>query len=347
MNPRIHWFYIMVLCSAVMFSSTVYAHGNPTAEEKFCQLPNMRTNVRPYADGQPTKVTVGLHMVDLMNINDINQTLVGDFGLAQSWVDPRLGQLEGCEIPIADIWTPELIFINSGRKFPDRPKQVNIGPGGRVTYIQRYTGTFATYHNLIDFPFDEQIFSISIVSLEWPEKDVQLVIDENMTGKHGRLNVSDWSVKGVEAKIDREYYHSTKKFYSRYDFQISAERIKAYYLWKVMLPLCLIVAMSWCVFWINPAQYGPQIGLSATSMLTLIAFIFATTNMVPRLGYLTLLDRFIVGSTILVFLALFESLTTVYLVSKEKNELAMGIDYISRFIFPITFGALIAAVLIF
>jgi hypothetical protein len=108
----------------------------------------------------------------------------------------------------------------------------------------------------------------------------------------------------------------------------------------VILPLCLIVAMSWCVFWINPAQYGPQIGLSATSMLTLIAFIFATTNMVPKLGYLTLLDRFIVGSTILVFLALVESLTTIYLVSQEKKELARRIDKYSRLIFPITFGTI-------
>ena len=82
-------------------------------------------------------------------------------------------------------------------------------------------------------------------------------------------------------------------------------------------------------------------------MLTLIAFIFATTEMVPKLGYLTLLDRFIAGSTILVFLALLESLTTIYLVSQEKKELAMRIDNISRFVFPITFGVTCVATLFF
>jgi gamma-aminobutyric acid receptor subunit beta len=153
-------------------------------------------------------------------------------------------------------------------------------------------------------------------------------------------------IQVVEATIGRKFYDAYERYVSTYDFNISAERIKAYYFWKVILPLCLIVAMSWCVFWINPAQYGPQIGLSATSMLTLIAFIFATTNMVPRLGYLTLLDRFIVFSTILVFLALVESLTTVYLVSKEKKELALRIDNMSRFVFPIIFGVIIITVLI-
>ena len=47
----------------------------------------------------------------------------------------------------------------------------------------------------------------------------------------------------------------------------------------------------------TPDHHDAQIGLSATSMLTLIAFIFATTNMVPALSYLTRLDHFIVGST--------------------------------------------------
>ncbi|MFQ6024854.1 MAG: hypothetical protein ACE5NW_19265, partial [Acidiferrobacterales bacterium] len=102
--------------------------------------------------------------------------------------------------------------------------------------------------------------------------------------------------------------------------------------------------MSWTVFWINPAQFGPQIGLSAMSMLTLIAFQFATTNMVPELGYFTTLDEFIAGSTVLVFLALVQSLTTSYLVSQERKLLALRIDRVSRFVFPLVFAALVVVV---
>jgi len=346
-NRVILLFYVVGLCSAVVFNSTVYAHGSPTAEDDPCPVPNIRTDVRPNADGQPTMVTVGLHMTDLMDINDINTTMTGDFSVNLSWVDPRLSQLEGCVIPISDVWSPGLAFINSGRKFATRPKEVGIRPGGRVEYVQRYSGTFATYHNLGDFPFDKQTFRLSLMSHEWTEEDVQLVVDEKMTGYQKRLNISDWTIKGVEATIGRQHRLTMEKFSSRFDFDISAERIRAYYWLKVILPLCMIVAMSWCVFWISPAKYGPQIGLSVTSMLTLIAFIFATTNMVPRLGYLTLLDRFIAGSTILVFLALLESLTTIYLVSQEKKELAMRIDNVSRFVFPIAFGVTFVATVFF
>ena len=155
------------------------------------------------------------------------------------------------------------------------------------------------------------------------------------------MNISDWTVEDVAGVIERQYSDVYDRFFSRYDFHIIVHRITSYYIWKVILPLCLIVAMSWCVFWINPAQFGPQISLSATSMLTLIAFIFATTNMVPKLGYFTILDNFIVGSTILVFLALIQSLTTSYLVSIEHVNLATLGDRICRLAFPLVFAVLV------
>lgn len=341
-----HLLFALVVCFAAVFVSTLYARIGTAAQDDPCRAPNIRTDVRPDTDGKPTKVSVGVRMEDLMEINDINQTLSGDFIIVLRWEDPRLSQLNKCEVPLSEIWSPGLVFINSGRKFANRPKEVNIGPGGRVEYIQRYSGAFATYHNLKDFPFDKQTFRISLIPLELSEKDIQLVVDKDVTGRRALLNISDWDIKGVDGTIGRQYIAFTNRYYPRYDFNISASRVEAYYVWKTIIPLCLIVAMSWCVFWINPAQFGTQIGLSATSMLTLIAFIFATTNMVPRLGYLTVLDRFIVASTILVFLALVESLSTTYLVSQEKKELAMRMDKVSRVLFPIAFGAIIIAILI-
>src|SRR6056300_1390110 len=67
------------------------------------------------------------------------------------------------------------------------------------------------------------------------------------------------------------------------------------YLYKVLLPLALIVMMYFTVFWVNPERFGPQIGLSATSMLTLIAFLFffndtATTEIYTNLNTLSLHD---------------------------------------------------------
>jgi hypothetical protein len=284
---------------------------------------------------------VGVRMVDLTEINDVAQTLTGDFVVVLTWKDARLSHLEGCEISLDDIWSPGVVFTNSGRLFTSRPREVGIGPGGQVKYLQRYYGTLASYHNLRDFPFDKQNIVISLLPIEWSEKDVKLILNEKVTGRRDRLNISDWTIEDVTGVIERQYSDIYDRFYSRYDFHIIVHRITGYYIWKVILPLCLIVAMSWCVFWINPAQFGTQIGLSATSMLTLIAFIFATTNMVPKIGYFTILDLFIGGSTILVFLALIQSVTTSYLVSMKHAQMATHGDRICRFAFPLLFAALV------
>ncbi len=108
----------------------------------------------------------------------------------------------------------------------------------------------------------------------------------------------------------------------------------------MIFPLYLIVIMSWSVFWIPPAKAEAQIGISATSMLTLIAFIFATTNMVPVLGYTTRFDQFIIGSTVLVFLALLQSVITSYLVASDRIWVTFSLDRVCRFAFPLAFVGL-------
>jgi gamma-aminobutyric acid receptor subunit beta len=76
-----------------------------------------------------------------------------------------------------------------------------------------------------------------------------------------------------------------------YVFEFHATRLAQYYLLKVILPLLLIVMMSWTVFWIDPTNGGPQISVAVTSMLTLIAYRFAIGSEVPKLPILLDLTR--------------------------------------------------------
>ncbi len=229
---------------ASLLSAAASAQEVSKAGKDRCAAPSVRTDLRPDADGPPTKVTIGMHMVDLMGIDDISQTLAGDFAVVLNWTDPRLVHLQGCEILLQNIWEPEIGILNSGRKFPSLPKEAKIGAGGSVRYIQRYGGTFATYHNLRDFPFDKQHFQIWLIPFESPEDEVVLTVDEKATGRRELLNISDWTIDRVHATVDRMYLETFDRYHSRYTFEIHANRITAYYVWKVLLPLCLIVAMS-------------------------------------------------------------------------------------------------------
>ncbi len=328
----------------VALSGVATAEPEANTTDTVCTVPTLRTDVRPDPVGVPTNVRVGIRAVDVREIDDVDQTITIDLAIRRVWTDPRLSHLEGCRLQTESIWFPELILANSGRLFERWGDRVTIKADGEATHLQRVSGTIASYHSLHDFPFDHQSIEIHIMPLEHDPTQVTLMIDEEFTGIGQRLNISDWSITGYGVRIAESHLLAFAQTRASIAFSVNATRIRAFWLWKVILPLSLIVFMSWCVFWIDPERYGSQIGLSATSMLTIIAFIFATTNMLPALGYFTRLDAFIAGATVLVFLSLIVSLTTSYLVGVDERGRAKRLDRICRIVFPIAFAAFAAIV---
>ncbi len=115
------------------------------------------------------------------------------------------------------------------------------------------------------------------------------------------------------------------------------ERRAGYYLIKVILPLILIVAMSWVVFWIDPSEGGSQIGVALTTMLTLIAYRFAVGSELPNIPYLTRMDYFLLASTVLVFATLIEVVITSHYARSGRIQQAHRIDLWARWMFPAVF----------
>lgn len=316
----------------------VTAHAQTPASDDTCAAPGYRVDVRPDRNGSATLITIGVRVVDILAIDDVDQTISLDMAVRMTWQDPRLAPLAGCKLETQDVWFPRLFLKNSGRVFSRWPETVAVDEGGQVTYLQRKSGTFASYHNLHNFPFDQQSISLWVVPQEWSASKVQFRIDETFTGVSNLLNISDWEIKGLEARLIEEDLDAFDQPRAGFEITIPAQRYIGYYLWKILVPIALIVSMSWCVFWIDPKDFGTQLGLSATSVLTMIAFIFATTNMLPRLGYATILDDYIAAATLFVFLSLLQSLYTGYLTSIDRRARALRVDQISRFAFPVLFA---------
>jgi hypothetical protein len=330
---------VLALSTAVMVAAETEGVGR--GKQQKCVLPDRINEERPDPEGSPTTVSAALRLMDISKIDDVNQTAELDFYIRVRWKDPRLAPYGGCQFPLDAVWNPEIILMNSGRVFPAEPNRVKIGKGGAVTYLQRFRGALKVPKRLDDFPMDRATFQVSFISRDFSEEQVQLAVDEQFTGRRKLLSVPDWSIGSARGRVGSLHIEVYDQDHSRFDFDLEAKRLAGYYVWKVILPLILIVFMSWVVFWINPAHFGPQIGMSATSMLTLIAFQFAMGNLLPRVNYFTRMDQFILGSTILVFLALVEALSTSYMVTIDKKEPALRLDRICRWAFPLAFACLI------
>ena len=310
---------------------------------------------RPGADNGPTPVSIGVWMVDITAIDSAQQDFTAEVVIVLRWKDPRLAHTESgiARYPLEQVWHPRMAVVNEtnsvSRKFPEL---VEVEPDGRVSYRQRYAGAFSQALRLRSFPFDRQTFRIQFVAVRYRANEVQFVPDQDWVdnglkqaaGIAPSITLPDWTVESWNAK-SLSYALAPGFEYSGYAFEFTASRNLEHYILKVILPLVLIVMMSWCVFWTEPTNSNTQFSIAVTSMLTLIAYRFAVDTQLPRLPYMTRLDVFFLISTLLVFFSLIEVLVTTVLDDNQQVERAKKIDRYCRVIFPIIF--LIASIAIF
>ena len=308
----------------------------------------------PGTEASPIRVSVGFWLVDISRIDSAAQTFSANLFFTLGWRDPSLahGQPGLRQYNLKDIWHPNWVIVNAvSRLDPALPEVAEVAGDGTVFYRQRVLGSFAQALELRKFPFDHATFGIHFVMIGLRPADIQFVPSEqllamgmpNAAGVAPQLTLQDWRISEPTARTDA--YQVAPGFESAgYVFEFRADRLQQHYVVKVFIPLLLIVLMSWLVFWIDHALSNAKISTSVTSMLTLIAYRFSIGNEVPKLPYLTLLDAFILISTILVFLALIEVVISTGLWFNGQKEPAQAIDRRSRIVFPAVFVILSVAI---
>jgi Neurotransmitter-gated ion-channel ligand binding domain/Neurotransmitter-gated ion-channel transmembrane region len=310
---------------------------------------------RPNANSGPTQVSVQIWFVDINSIDSAQQSFTADVAIVLRWKDPRLAHTGGgvAHYALDQIWNPRVVIANEtnsvSRRLPESPE---VDPDGTVTYRQRYVGSFTQALHLRSFPFDKQTFRVQLVAVRYRPNEVQFVPDKEWVdaglkqagGIAPSITLPDWTLEKWEIK-NMVYALAPGRELSGYAFEFTALRNVQHYILKVILPLILIVFMSWTVFWIDPVNSNSQISVAVTSMLTLIAYRFAVDSQLPRLPYMTRLDTFIFTSTLLVFFSLIEVLLTTILENRQQTERAKKIDRYCRVIFPVIFA--IASIAIF
>lgn len=333
--------------------SLVCAGSNARADSP---VPLVQKPQRPGIESGPTKVTYAVYIADITRIDSSTQTFLVNFMLILHWKDPRLAHAEAGvrEYALSDIWAPPILFENQTHDLVrSLPEIVTVSPEGVVVYRQRYIGEFSQALDLRAFPFDQETFTIHLVTpgntpdeiLFEPGEEALRIGLKNGIGITDHLSEPDWRILSTEVRI-KPYTISPGTQIAGCHFECNAARKSSYFVIKVLLPLFLIVMMSWAVFWIDPADSGAQISIAVTAMLTLIAYRFAIDANVPKLPYLTCMDKFVLFSSLLVFLTLIQAIVTTKLAKQGDLELARTIDRRCRWIFPLVFCTITSLILI-
>jgi len=293
-----------------------------------------------------TKVYFLVFIVDIDAIDDADQNFTANIYLRLRWQDPRLAKpgAEMRQVPLESVWNPRVLLANrTGLISKSLPDVVQIDEEGMITYHQRYTGKLSQAMDLSDFPRDRHNFLVHFVAAGYGDDQLEFVPDTHPSnpsasggGIADELSLPDWKILSHEA-LKLRYQPIAGAHAAGFAFRFQAERYVDYYVWQVVLPLAVVVMMSWSAFWLGRRETGVRIGVATSSVLTMIAHRFVLASLLPRLPYMTRMDYLTAGSTLLVLLALLMVTLIVVLENNNRQRLAQQFDLWARAGFPMGF----------
>lgn len=169
-----------------------------------------------------------------------------------------------------------------------------------VSFMGTSVGTWEIKNNfnLSSFPFDKQKITISILS-----EDIRnSIIEYNDTSyrlvdvSFEQLSIPGWDVKNIELKNSN--LKMKDLLFSKLIYEIQIERQYFYYIFKIILPIILILSICWSSVWLNRKEVESKLTITIVCLLSLIAYNFVIDNEIPKLNYLTIMDWIILLSYI-------------------------------------------------
>jgi hypothetical protein len=168
---------------------------------------------------------------------------------------------------------------------------------GSTYQIMRVEGLFVQPFSLADYPLDRQRLSIKVEDQTYGIDQLAYVIDTVDSGVGDLVRIPGWNLDGWKAEIFSHDYQSdfgdkdTPQTYSMAQFSIEISRPANFFLWKLLLPLVMVIVAAVASLLIRPQLLDARAALPAAALLSAIFLQKSYSDSLPDLGYLVLMDQ--------------------------------------------------------
>jgi hypothetical protein len=231
---------------------------------------------------EPIDVDIRLELEQIIDVDQQSEffTVVGS--LQMEWTDPSLAfNPEDCncdykvfsENQFQDFF---LSYINS--RWPDftfrnqqgdrwvQNRNVVLFHDGRAVYSERFTTDFQVDFDFRQFPFDTQQFVIRIDSV-FPEEFYRFFDLEDVSAVSGETGKDEFVLQDLS--VDISTLPTRSGIVSSYIFSFEAPRHLSYYIFRIFVPILLIILISWVTFFLK--NYTHRIEVASANLLLFIA----------------------------------------------------------------------------
>ncbi len=202
-----------------------------------------------------------------------------------------------------------------------------------ITYNAEGEWEIKNKFNLVSFPFDKQKIIISMVDLDDFESTVLGAFDTNyllLNHTKENLEIPGWNVTDIKFNTGNNFDLNGLVF-SEASIIVDIERQSFYYIFKIILPIVLILIICWSSVWLNPREVESKLTITIVCLLSLIAYNFVIDNELPKLEYLTIMDWIILASYLFAAAPNILAIISFQLSEKIKyKKLSQKVDFFSK-----------------
>lgn len=311
------------------------------------QAPSDQETALDSAPKGPRKVIVSFIINKLNHVDVLSHTVDLDFQMYLSWVDPELvGVPVEKRLPYDELWNPNVEINNDvdlemlWALYPEQHQDVDRG---LVRYGARYRGHISNRMDLHHFPFDADAFSIKVGPKNLTVQDCLLVMDDAKHGFEGavgdtpkEVNLDEWDLLTTFFNVKESLPSGSGSIYSNAEFGGVIFRRVGYYFWKVLkMKMILIYSCFTCLFQDPLEDFADRQAHTFTLALTQVAFLYIVAQELPKVSYLTIMDRMMLVGFFVLFMVGVEN-WLVYIIVKEweERDTAETIDRWCQFMLP-------------
>lgn len=264
----------------------------------------------------PVVVTVGLQLIQLISVDEVNQIVNSNVRLKQQWKDVNLqwnpddyGGIKKIRAPSTDIWRPDLVLYNNadGDFAIVHETKVLLEHTGMITWNP--PAIFKSYCEIIvlHFPFDLQNCSMKLGT--WTNDGTLVVInpDNDRPDLSNFMESGEWVMKDYRSWKHWVYYACCPDTpYLDITYHFLMLRLPLYFIVNVIIPCMLFSFLTGLVFYL-PTDSGEKMTLSISVLLSLTVFLLvivelipSTSSAVPLIGkYMLFTMVFVIASIII------------------------------------------------
>ncbi len=354
---------IMVLASALIGCASVAAAdpipGYETEAHK--AEPKIPFLLGPPKGAGPVVVWARFKLHDINEVHDGTETFEFSGVLTLKWHDPRQAfdpAVEGVDEKIfqgnyqfneiSTGWYPQVVLVNESGFYQKSGVLLRVQPDGTSTLIETINAAAESEMNMTLFPFDAHSLEAVFEVLGFDKNEVLLQVKPDAAGSMAsEVSIPQWIVTGVETSVRDlpALYGGAPRVSSAFVLNADVKRKPFYIMRLVALPLIFIVFLSFSVFWMDRQLLGDRLNISFIGILTGVAYLIVSSDVLPHISYVTLLHGFLNLSFLTMCATVVINIIVGELDKRGKYEIGDRIDHRCRRIFPLVYFGLLLVML--